>query len=287
MIDGFALQIDWGWASVVVALCALAATRQLPEGTLQATRRWPRMFGGGWRVAAPVRLMGRWHLVGLPLLFTECVILEPSTGDGARAAVADRIPDVTGRISARIPLAVAQLTGLTSFLLVAFLLPIAVATHGLVGLIFAICVLANTTLIATVALAWAEWRLRAANGGSVRGFRVRLQSPFSVPYTAATLLDHALAPLGAAGAVRRLMPDASLLEWLRPHVHDQLAGVHRDDTPSVLREIVAGLADADRAAAVTRPARCQPGERYCPRCGSCYESGSEACADCPGAPVLA
>ena len=287
MIDGLAMQIDWGWTSVVVALCALAATRQLPEGTLQATRRWPRIVGGGWRVAAPVRLVGRWHFVGLPLLFTECVILEPATVDGTRSAMADRTPDLTGMTSVRIPLALAQLVGFISFLLVAFLLPVAVATHGLVGLILAVCVLANTTLIATVALAWAEWRLRTAYGGTARGFRVRLQSPFSVPYAAATLLDHALAPLGAAAAVRRLMPDASLLEWLRPHVHDPLAGRHRDDTPAVIRDIVEGLADADTAAAMTRPTRCQPGERYCPRCGSCYEPASEACADCPGAPALA
>lgn len=281
------MQIDWGWTSVVVALCALAATRQLPEGTLQATRRWPRMFGGGWRVAAPVRLIGRWHLVGLPLLFTECVILEPANVEGTRAATTERVPDVTVTTSVRLPLAVARLVGFVSFLLVAFLLPIAVATHGLVGLILAICVLANTTLIATVALAWAEWRLRPANDGISRGFRVRLQSPFSVPYASATLLDRALAPLGAAGAARRLMPDASLLEWLRPHVHDHLAGIQRDDTLAVIREVVEGLADSDRAAAMARPARCQPGERYCPRCGSCYEPGSEACADCPGAPALA
>lgn len=285
MIGGLALQIDWSWTSVVVALCALAATRQLPEGTLQATRRWPRVLGAHWRVAPPVRLVGRWHLVGLPLLCTEFVLVEPRATGQSDTPTAAWPP--ASASAARLPLAIAQLVGSTSFVLVAFLLPIAVASHGLVGLILAVCVLANTTMVASAALAWVDWRLRAAYGVSSPGFRIRLQSPFSIPHAASGVLDQVLAPLGAAATVRRLMPDAGLYAWLRPHVHDHTHESPRDDTPAVVKAIVRELSLEEVAAALVRPERCVPGERYCPRCGSCYEPTSEACADCPGAPALA
>jgi hypothetical protein len=262
--------MDWSWSLVMYALCVADGLVRAEPGTLVARRS----LLGRWRITEPFLLAGRWHLLSFSLAFSECVVLKPAGGQES----AGHIDAGKQRgWSAEAAILFARLVGAISLLLLVIGIPWATAAHGVIGLVLALCVVVNVTMLACMILASIEAFVRESYGVPSGTPRIRLHSPFAVPLMAATVRARALDGVPAHRTVRFLLA-RDWRAWTRAAVFDLAHGLEAG-APRISQELAAALGAEERAGVLAPPADLRPTESYCPRCGAVFARTGD-CSDC-------
>lgn len=264
--------MDWSWVVVLYALCV--AQGIVPTAPHPLLVR--RVGFGGWRIVDATRLVPTMQLLSIALALGEVVPL--AIGDDARGAARHKLGRPSRpRLTAAVLIAI-RLLGILHGAALIIGAPLAAARFGIVGLILALAVIANLTVIASV-LSWRAARfVRRQYALPERTTRIRLLSPFAVPLEAALLRAHALDDAEPGQVARTLLGEAAWQRWARPHLYDI---VHAADAVSApVNALLTGVAGAELTVAESRaPVEIAQGESYCPRCGHVFRRAGE-CSDC-------
>jgi hypothetical protein len=270
--------MDLSWNLALAALVAIEAIREVPPGASHVLWRAP---GGTWRITVLRARFGR--MWSWPCLIGGDVI---ALGDTIGAnEEQERHSDDNSCIAPPWWTMVPNILAAFTSALIVVGLPTAAYRFGLLGLVLATCLVLDLWLLTCVATTAVDHVGQPVSIGRPSA-RIRLCSPFAVLILSGLRTERRLSGQSASGVIRSLLDPVTLQGFVRPTWYDMRNS--SIELPRTLPSaVLASMTPEEQADLLMRaPDGAAVGERYCPRCGSVFQSTVSACSDCHEAPAL-
>lgn len=266
-------------AAILYGITFAEGVRQLPADAI-VLRRLPF---GRWRFVRRVEIGAGLRLVSWCLPVSVPVVLQrgPSSADDAETR---RCIEVMRARSAgtRLSVGVLRALGLVTLLLLVGGVPVIVERNGLFGLVAAVIVLIELTLVQAL---WTGGLLRrlGASGRSAVLASVKLLNPFAVQRASEVVCAWIVADVPALAAAYELLGDREFVRAFRPMLYDAL---HGEGSGGGVANLTPLIAEGHVESLLRTPPPGLATGAFCPRCESQFASGAGFCSDCEDVPLL-